>query len=340
MKADKASLERALKAPQAVRLFLFHGPDEAASRALMRRVGAGVGDGAERIDLSGADLKSDPARLSDEAAAFSMFGGPRWLLVEPAGEECLAAVEALLESPAGTTPAVLMAGNLKGTSKLLKRIIAAPDALAFASYLPEARDADRLVAEIGRAYGLQIRTDLAQRIAESCGMNRGIIEQELAKLALYLDASPEAPKPLDDDAVEAVGAKAEEGDLSRLTDAVAGGDLQALSAELDRLKGEGLDGIVLIRAVLKRMALLTRLRADVEAGSSVAAVMASKGKSLFWKEQKPISAQLARWRGESLAKSISRLVEAERQVKAPGGLGAVAVEEELFAICRQAARGR
>jgi hypothetical protein len=41
-----------------------------------------------------------------------------------------------------------------------------------------------------------------------------------------------------------------------------------------------------------------------------------------------------------LAKAIARLLEAERQVKAPGGLGAVAVDEELFAICRQAARRR
>ena len=37
---------------------------------------------------------------------------------------------------------------------------------------------------------------------------------------------------------------------------------------------------------------------------------------------------------------MARLLDAERQVKAPGGLGAPAVDEELFAICRQAARLR
>ena len=41
-----------------------------------------------------------------------------------------------------------------------------------------------------------------------------------------------------------------------------------------------------------------------------------------------------------LAKGMGRLLEAERQVKAPAGLGAIAVDEELFAICRQAARLR
>jgi hypothetical protein len=68
--------------------------------------------------------------------------------------------------------------------------------------------------------------------------------------------------------------------------------------------------------------------------------MASQGKSLFWKEKESVGRQLARWRPEPLARSISRLLEAERQAKASGGLGARAVDEELFAICRQAARLR
>jgi DNA polymerase-3 subunit delta len=68
--------------------------------------------------------------------------------------------------------------------------------------------------------------------------------------------------------------------------------------------------------------------------------MASQGKSLFWKEKAPVAQQLARWRSDLLAKSVGRLLDAERQVKASGGLGPVAVDEELFAICRQAARLR
>jgi len=86
--------------------------------------------------------------------------------------------------------------------------------------------------------------------------------------------------------------------------------------------------------------LLARLRAEVEQGSNPAAVMASSGKSLFWKEKDEIGRQLGRWRADLLAKAMSRLVEAERQVKAAGGIGPLAADEELFAICRQAARLR
>ena len=340
MKTNKAQIERALKAPAGTLFFLLHGPDESGSRALAKALGEAMGPEAERIDLSGADLRGDPARLADEAASISMFGGARWILVEPAGDEIVPALEALLEAPAAGNPVAVVAGALKPGSKLLKLALAAGNALSFASYVPDAGDADRLVLEMARLEGLIVRPDVARRIAESCGGNRALIGQELAKFALYAEASPEAPKPIDHDVVDALGAGSDEGDLTRLVDSAAGGDAAALEAELVRLHAEGLEGITLIRAMLRRMAVLARLRAEVEQGSSVSAVMAASGKSLFWKEKDAIGGQLMRWRADLLAKAVSRLVEAERQVKAAGGVGPLAADEELFAICRQAARLR
>jgi len=341
VKANRATIEKALRAPsEETRFFLLHGPDEAGSRALVATLAAAMGSEAERIDLAGADLKADPALLADEAAAISMFGGARWILVEPAGEETVPALEALAEAPAAGNPVVLVAGALRPTSKLLKLALAAANALAFASYVPDARDAERLTLDLARAHGLILRDDVARRLAESCGGNRALIAQELAKFALYADAGPDAPKPVGHDVVDALGAAADEGDLSRLVEAAAGGDPAALEAELVRLRGDGLEGITLIRAMLRRMALLARLRAEVEQGSSPSAVMASAGKSLFFKEKDSIEGQLRKWRGDLIAKAMTRLAEAERQVKAAGGIGPIAADVELFAICRQAARLR
>ena len=340
MKANRAQIEKALRAPGQTRFFLLHGPDEAGSGALVKALAAAIGAEAERIDLSGAELKADPARLTDEAAAISMFGSGRWILVEPAGDESVPALEALADAPAAGNPVVLVAGALRSTSKLLKLALAAPNALAFASYVPDARDAERLTVELAGGHGLILRSDVARRIAESCAGNRALIAQELAKFALYADASPAAPKRVDHDMIDALGAAADEGDLSRLVEATAGGDSAALEAELTRLRGDGQEGITLIRAMLRRMALLARLRAEVEQGSSPAEVMASSGTSLFFKEKDGIERQLRRWPGDLIAKAMTRLAEAERQVKTGGGVGPIAADAELFAICRQAARLR
>ena len=340
MKADRRQVEQALKSPGSVRFFLLHGPDEAGSRSLIALLARAMGADAERVDLAGSELKADPARLADEAASLSLFGGARYIVVEPAGDDCLAAVEALVEVPAAANPVVLVAGALKPASKLLKLALAARDAMALASYVPEGREAERLALDLAREQGLVAPADVARRIAEACGGNRALIAQEIAKFALFLDASPDTPRPLDDEVVGALGAGNGEGDLSRLVDCVASGDSTALDGELLRLKSEGVEGVPLVRALLRRMILIARLRAEVEAGSSVSAVMASSAKSLFWKEKPAVERQLSRWRPASAAKSVGRLVEAERAIKASGSLGAAAVEEELFAICRQAARAR
>jgi DNA polymerase-3 subunit delta len=212
--------------------------------------------------------------------------------------------------------------------------------LAFASYPPEARDLPRLVQELGREHGLAINAPLARRVAEAAGGNRAVIAQELVKFALYSEASPERPQVLDEQVVEAVGAGLNEGDLNRVVDAVTGGNPALLKSELLRLASQGIEGIPLIRAVFRRMTLLAKLRSEVDRGSPVPAVMTAGGKAIFWKEKDIVAGQLARWPSELLAKSMSRLLEAELQVKASGGLGPLAADEELFAISRQAARLR
>jgi DNA polymerase-3 subunit delta len=204
VKAKPADVTRALSRPGETRLFLLYGPDESGSRAWVKKLGEAMGADAERIDLRGAELKEDPARLADEAASISMFGGARWILVEQAGDESLAAVEALLDAPAAGNPVAIVAGALKPASKLLKAATAAKNALALASYPPDGGNADRLVIDLARAHGLNVRSDVARRLAEAGGGNRAIIDQELAKLALYLDASTQAPKSLEHEAVDAV----------------------------------------------------------------------------------------------------------------------------------------
>ncbi len=340
MKANKGQIERAVAAPGETRFFLFHGPDEAGSHALVSALASAMGADAERIDISGAELRGDPAKLADEVASISLFGGARYIIVEPAGEEVVAALEALLQAPTAGNPVALVAGTLKSSSRLLKLALDDSAALSFASYVPEGRDADRLVLDMARDLGLDMRPDVARRIAEACAGNRAIIAQELEKFALFADAAPDRRHEIGHDALDAVGAASEEGDLSRLVDSVSSGDAAMLHVELARLAGEGVSGIPLVRAVLRRMLLLTRLRGEVDKGNSVSAVMASQGKAIFWKEKDGVGRQLSRWRSDLLAKCVGRLLEAERQVKTSGTVGAVAVDEELFAICRQAARLR
>jgi len=341
MKPDEARLRRALdSADPEIRFYLLYGPDEAGSRALADRLGTAVGADAERVDLTSAAVKADPARLTDEAASISLFGGRRWIRLDPATDDAVEAVQALLEAPAAGNPVAAIGGALRKDSKLVKLVQASNAALSHLSYVPEGRNAAALVVDVGRELGLQIRNDVAARLASACNGDRALISRELEKMALYADAAPDRPQPLEHEALDALGAAMEEGDLSKLSNAVFSGQLQQADAELARLASEGIEDIPVIRALSRRALQLAQLRAQMAEGESIDRVMDTAGKTIFWKEKDVIRGELQRWTPDALATALSRLAEAERQVKAPGYPGSALVEEEVLAIARFAARRR
>jgi len=341
MKPEEARLRKALdSADPDIRFYLLYGPDEAGSRALAERLGAAMGADAERIDLTSTGLKSDPARLADEAASISLFGGKRWIRLEPATDDAVDAVQALLEAPAAGNPVAAIGGALRKDSKLVKLVQASKAALSHQSWVPEGRNAAALVVEVGRELGLQVRNEVAARIASACNGDRALISRELEKMALYLDAAPERLRPLEQETLDALGAAMEEGDLSKLANAVFSGQPGQADAELARLATEGIEDIPVLRALARRALQLAQLRAQMAEGESIDRVMETAGKAIFWKEKPVIQGQLQRWTPDALVTAITRLAEAERQVKAPGHIGSALVEEEVLAISRFAARRR
>ncbi len=341
MKATRAQIERGLdSAASDIRFFLLYGPDESQSRDLAARLAKRLGPDAERIDLSGPALKADPARLADEAASMSLFGGARHIRVEPAGDEIMEAIEALLEAPSTGNPVAIVAGALRKDSKLLKLALADPAAMAFASYLPEGVDADRLAATIAREHGLRIEPEIVQMLAASTGGDRALMTREIEKLALFADATPGSPAALDMEMFEQISADSGEGSLARLVEIVMSGRSEAVSAEVARLAVDGVEGIAILRPLLRRLLLLAQLRSQIDTGDSIESVMGTAGRAIFWKEKAVVSSQLTRWDGEKLATAIARVLAAERQVKASGSAGPILVDVELIAIARAAARLR
>jgi DNA polymerase III subunit delta len=335
VKASKASIGRAVDQPAAnTRFYLFHGPDEGQSRALAARLLEGLG--ADMALVAAGTVKSDPASLVDEAGAMSLFGGKRAVWIEPATKDIEEGVAALLEAAAVESVVVAIAGALTRASPLLKLAEASPLALAFAAYAPEGQDAERMVIDLGRRFGLKLSSPVAARLADSAGNDQAIVAREMEKFALYLGASPEAPRELDFDAVDDVGAENAEGDFQRLADLALGGEVDELANELARLPSGGSDAIPVVRSLQRRLLMLAPLRARVERGERPDAVMTSLGKSLFFKDQAKVRRMLSRWTAEGLATAAERAGKLERSMMFTPVPGREALGEELLAIARKA----
>ena len=199
---------------------------------------------------------------------------------------------------------------------------------------------ERVVMNLALNAGLRVTPDLAQRLASAANNNQAITAQELEKFALFLGAAPSGPKELDHATVDLLGADAAEGDLMRLGDLALAGRMDELLDELSRLPHGGSEAIPILRALQRRLLMMAPLRARIEHGERVDAVMTSMGKVLFWKDKPLVQRLLSTWPAERLAEAAARVSALERQVMLSPVSDEAALGETLVTIARAAARNR
>ena len=339
MKVDAGKLRSLTAAPPAaIRLYLLHGPDEASAQAAARQLGLAFGKGAERIDLDGATLRKDPARLADEAASLSLFGDARYVRVAAIGEESLEAVAGLLAADRAGNPVIALAPGLRATANLAKLAIGSPLACACAFYEPTAAEAEKIAQGLARELGLQPDPGVARHIAEASGGDRAVMAQELEKIALFLDAAPDRPRALDHAALEAIGADLGETAQGALVAAIVDGEPAALGVALDRIGADGASPVPWLRALTRRLIALAEMRAGIDGGEPPAAVM--KRHRVFFRDEATTLAALRRWTPAMLARATAQVRGAERAVMASGNAGTVLADAAALTIARGIASRR
>jgi DNA polymerase-3 subunit delta len=317
------------------RFYLFSGADNASSRLFAQRLLTALG--AEKVTAGSAQLKADPAWLADEAASLPMFGGPRLLWIEPAGEEIVPAVEALLALDRVEAAAVAITNNvLKNTSTLLKLTESSKAAVHVSSDLLSLRQQVAAVQELGRVEGLGITPTLAERIADEASGDLILARLELQKFALYAGASPERMLDLAEDVVDVLGIDQSEAEYGRAGDLALAGDVEGLAAELSLLDGAGMDAIPVVRALQRRLLMLVPLKARIEQGQRADMVLQT-----VWKRDKNVVGQiLPRWTGPLLSEAFQRIQKLERELLLRAVPPGAALGETLLRLARMAASQR
>lgn len=335
--------ERTLARPDpAVRLYLFGGADDSGNRAMRDAIAATLGAEAERVDVTQQRVKEDPAILADEAAAISLFGGNRWVsltISSGSGDDMADAVQNLLAAPAAGNPVVITVAGLTAKSKLTKLAEGSKAAVGVVTYAPDARSSAKSLGDSAAALGLHIDREVTRAISEACSHDRGLIAQELAKLALYVDATPEQPRRASMEDWQAIGAGIAEEEMGDAINATFGGNLKLLAQCLADLGSAGTLDIGLVRAMAIRAQLLARLRVDVEGGQSPSRVIEAQGRAIFWKEKDAITRQLERWTAARLVQAITALHRLERDLKSAQKPGELLVRQTMLNFARFAARG-
>jgi DNA polymerase-3 subunit delta len=333
----------ASRAAAAAKVFFFCGPDEAGAHDAAEKIVSLLPDAGERIELSGGEVKRDPVRLGDEARSTSLFGEKRHILVRAQGEEAHDAVEVLLSGAmsgsAEPCPVLIVATGATDKSRTAKLLADRADALVAMFHPPDLKSVAASVRAMADAAGLQISGDLAERIARACGLDTRLARSEVAKIALYLDASPESPRSADAAAFDAIAARTEDDGFTGLVNAVLGGERARIPGELKRMRELGLNPVGLLLAIERRAAQLAGLAAKVGPRGDIAALMKAEvaARRIFWKDEREIGAQLRHWRGKRLERLVDKLVGLHRALLTNSQDAELLLSQGLAEIARAAA---
>ena len=344
MKATQKDFAAA--APRAARqckLFFFCGPDEAGAAAAAATIARLLDEAGERIELSGAELKRDPVRLGDEARSSSLFGGTRHILVRAAGDEAHDALATLIDACDAEKivpcPVLVVATSATDKSHTAKLLDKRDDALVAMFWPPDLKAVSAQVRSMADMAGLRLSGDLAERIARAAGLDVRLAQSEVTKLALYLDASPQAPRTADAEALDAIGARTQEDGLMPLVNAVLSGQTGKLAGELHRMRELSLNPVGVLLAFERRTAQLAQLAAKLDGRRNIRQLLDAEkaARRVFWKDDRDLTDQLRRWQGERLDRLIRRLMDLHRALMANNHSAELILAQGLAEITRAAA---
>jgi DNA polymerase-3 subunit delta len=231
---------------------------------------------------------------------------------------------------------VIVASGATDKSRTAKLIINRNDALVAMFYPPDLGAATSATRAMANAAGLKMGGELAERIARAAGLDSRIARSEVEKLALYLDASPETPRPVSAADLDVIGAQTEDDDFSPLVDAILGGRRREIAPELKRMRDLGLNPVGLLLAFERRTAQLAALNARLGRGSDVAGLLKAEAgaRRIFWKDQPALGEQLRIWRGRRLERLAGRLVALHQSLLANSQDAELLLAEGLLEIAR------
>ena len=345
MKATQKDFARGLpRGTEKARIFFFCGPDEAGASAAAARVVEAMPDAGERVDLAGADLKRDPAMLGDEARTESLFGDKRHILVRASGDEAHDALAVLIETAeAGAgeaAPVLVVATSATDKSRTAKLLEKRPDALVAMFYPPDLSTVAASVRAMADAAGLRLGGDLAERVARAAGLDVRLAQSEIDKLALYCDADPQSPKTASAEDYAAIGAPTEEDGFQPVVNAVMGGELSRLSSEIKRMRELGLNPVGLLLALERRAAQLAQITSHLGPRGSFDNLGRGEKAQLgiFFKDERDIRQQLARWHRRKLDRLIPRLIALHRSLLANSQSAELLLAQDLAEIARFATK--
>jgi DNA polymerase-3 subunit delta len=309
---------------------LIYGSD--AMRVALRRqevIKALIGpEGEEEMRLAripAADLRKDPALLSDAIKAQGFFPGPRVAFVEDAGDGLADTIAAALSDwKDGDAQVIVTAGQLAAKSRLRKLFEDHPNAYATGIY-DDPPSREEIEAALSAAGLRNIPSDaMGALTALSRQIDPGDFRQTLEKIALYKlgDDTPLTP----DEIALSAPASIEAG-IDDVLNIAAEGKPQEIGPVLRRLEAQGVGAVALCIGATRHFRTLHTVASDPGGpGSGIGKLRPP----VFGPRRDRIQRQASHWGMYKLERALGLLLDTDLTLRSAANVPDMAVMERTL----------
>lgn len=296
-------------------LTLIYGAD--AMRVALKRqelAAAITGPGAEEemrlTRLPAADIRKDPAALTDAIRAQGFFPGPRCVVLEDAGDGLAPAVKAALDGwQKGDAHLVVTAGSLTARSALRKLAEGLKNGFAVGIYNdPPSRE--ELETELKRAGVGDVSGEaMADLVALSRLLDPGDLRQTIEKLALY---KLDDPAPVSHADIAACAPATTEAALDDVLNIVAEARTPEIGPVMQKLEGQGVQPVGLVIGATRHFRTL--YAAAIDPGGPSAGIARARP-PVFGPRRDRMQRQAQGWGAGKLAQALQMLTDTDLQLR-------------------------
>ncbi len=334
-------------------LILVYGPDqggvmETASTLKSAYLGKGF-DPLQYCRLADTGLADQPGLVADEAAAIPMFGDCKLVHVSGGGGQVSAAARLYLETtdrknadnnPGEGALVIIEAGVLRPVAALRKLAEGHERAMALPCYLLDSRDVALLVRQFLERENLRIEAGALDVLATRLTTDRGVMQRELERLALYkMTPHDQTTGLITMNDINAIMGDVGQASFDQLIDNVALGRLRAADRALNMLAGMGTPASAVLPAMRQHFQTLHLVLGLMESGTPQNTALSSFRPALHFKRKPAVESQLTAWSRRKAARALTLLQETETRCRGTGPqLASAMAGQVLLRITRAAQR--
>ena len=298
---------------------LLFGPDRGLvkerSQNLIKKYCTNPDDAFAATILTADDLSSDPAKLSDEMSALSMFGDARLVRVRLDHERSAAAISKIIKSfdtdpQKAEAKLIIEAGDLTPRSAIRKTFESSGHFASIGCYRANTQDLANLVRTTLTDNTIDIDAEALALWVPLLEGDHALAKGEIEKMVLYKGFGSEPGARVTVEDIRVLAAGGQNTSINDIIMSAMDGRVNACDASYKRAVAGKINSAVVLMALQRHLVRLIEANGNITRGETAQGAIKSLRPPVFKMQERFFLTHLRIWPSRALKRALSQSLEA------------------------------